>query len=117
MKIFSYDGQQFFLRFRLWLVIICIFAAMQSCGSTSEAKQEMVIIESVEQAKLLIEQYHGKAADFTLPIPQNRNLTLRGEIVSRDIAMAIITDQILAKGWLPNGFEQKGQVRYYKYSE
>ena len=117
MKMFSYDGQKSYLRVRSWLVIICIFAAMQSCKSASETKQEMVLMESVEQASLLIGQYHGKAADFILPVPQNRDLTLRGETVSRDIAMAIITDRILAKGWLPNGFEEKGQIRYYKYSE
>ena len=117
MKILFYDGQKSYLRVRFWVVIICIFAAIQSCKSTSKAKQEMVPVESVEQANLLIEQYHGKAANFRLPVPQTTNLTLHGEAVSRDIAMAIITDHILAKGWLPNGFDEKGQIRYYKYSE
>jgi hypothetical protein len=90
---------------------------MQSCGSSFEAKQKAMVIESVEQAKQAIEQYHGKAADFVLPIPQDKELTLQGEVVPRDIAMAIILDRILAKRWSPDSFEVKGQVRYYKYSE
>jgi hypothetical protein len=76
-----------------------------------------VVVESVEQANQAIEQYQGKAADFVLPISQDRELTLRGQVVPRDLAMAVITDQILAKGWLPDGFEVKNQVRYYKYSQ
>jgi hypothetical protein len=104
-------------RITLWFAIGCTFVAMQSCGGLTKAKQEIMVIESVEQAKQAIEQYHGKAADFVLPIPQDRELTLHGEVVSRDVAIAVITDQILARGWMPNGFDAKGQIRYYKYSQ
>jgi hypothetical protein len=102
---------------RFWLAINCTVAVVQSCKNSPDIKQEIVAIESVEQAKQVIEQYQGKAVDFVLPISQDKNLTLGGGVVPRDLAMAIITDQILAKGWLPAGFEVKGQVRYYKYSQ
>jgi len=107
----------FLSQIRLWLAISCTVAVVQSCKNFPDVKQEIVAIESVEQAKQVIEQYQGKAADFVLPISQDKNLTLGGGVVPRDLAMAIITDQILAKGWLPAGFEVKGQVRYYKYSQ
>jgi hypothetical protein len=107
----------FFSQVRLWLAISCTIATMQSCKNSSDIKQEIVVIESVEQAKQAIEQYQGKAVDFVLPVSQDKNLTLGGEVIPRDAAMAVITDQILAKGWLPAGFEVKGQVRYYKYSQ
>jgi hypothetical protein len=90
---------------------------VQSCDSNHKTIQETTVIASVEQATQVIAQYNGKPTDFVLPIAQDENLTLRGEVVSRDVAMAIINDRILAKGWMPNGFEEKGQVRYYKYSQ
>jgi hypothetical protein len=99
------------------LAISCIVAVTQSCKNPLYIKQRMVVVESVEQAKQVIEQYQGKAVDFILPIAQDKDLTLGGEAVPRDVAMAIITDRILAKGWLPAGFEVKGQVRYFKYSQ
>ncbi len=104
---------------RLWLALSCTVAVVQSCKNSPDVKlkQETVAIESVEQAKQVIEQYQGKAVDFVLPISQDKNLTLGGGVVPQDLAMAIITDQILAKGWLPAGFEVKDQVRYYKYSQ
>lgn len=64
---------------------------MQSCGGPFEVKQKTVVIESAEQAKQAIEQYPGKVADFVLPIPQDRELTLRGEVVQRDITSIIAT--------------------------
>lgn len=104
-------------KIRLWWALSCTVAVVQSCKNSSDVKQETLVIESVEQAKQAIEQYQGKAVDFVLPISQDKSLTLGGGEVPRDLAMAIITDQILAKGWLPAGFEVKGQVRYYKYSQ
>ena len=73
-------------------------------------------IESVEQAVQLIKGYKSGPEDFLLPIPLNRQLTLRGEKVPSDVAMAVITDQVLDKGWMPAGFEEKEGVKYYKYS-
>jgi hypothetical protein len=101
----------------LWLAVSCTVAVTQSCKSSPDIKQGIVVVESVEEAKQVIEQYQGNAVDFVLPISQAKDLTLGGEAVPRDVAMAIITDRILAKGWLPAGFEVKGQVRYFKYSQ
>jgi len=97
-------------------VISCFFIVIQSCNK-QPIKQEAVVIASVEQAKQAIIQQQGKAADFVLPISQDRDLTLHGADVSREAAMAIITDCILEKGWMPDSFEDKGRVRYYKYSQ
>lgn len=65
-------------------------------------------IMSVEGATQAIASFEGNAEDFELPI----SVELLDPV---GMNMAIITDAILAKGWMPNGFEDKGDRRIYKY--
>jgi hypothetical protein len=51
---------------------------------------------------------------FELWIPQR--LTLRGQPVRADVAMAIIGDRILGMGYMPDGFAQADDGRVYKYT-
>jgi hypothetical protein len=64
----------------------------------------------VNPAVVAIKSYHGSAKDFTLPIADS----LQDSV---GISMAIITESILAKGWQPQGFEQKENFRIYRYKE
>jgi hypothetical protein len=73
-------------------------------------------ITSLEQAQLLLQEYKGPAEKFEIGIPID-GLSLRNQPVSLALAMAILTDQILAKGWWPNGFEEIEGVRHYRYSQ
>jgi hypothetical protein len=56
-----------------------------------------------------IEAYQGRAEEFLMPIADSLQ-------DSMGIAMAVITDHILAKGWSPMGFEQHDCFRVYRYA-
>ena len=55
----------------------------------------------------------AKPECFNLWIPPN--LTLRGQPVRVDAAMAVLLDVILDLGFEPDGFEQADGGRIYKY--
>lgn len=65
-------------------------------------------IEKIEEAEQLIESFEGRPEDFELPISDQ----LQDPV---GISMAIITDSILKRGWMPDGFEQKEGYRIYHY--
>lgn len=67
-------------------------------------------ISNIDDAKRAIEAHEGNAEDFELPISDE----LQDPV---GINMAIITDDILARGWEPNGFVQKEGFRIYLYKE
>lgn len=50
---------------------------------------------------------------FSLWVPEA--LTLGGKPASQDIAMALVLDQLLRKGYFPDGFEPGVGGRRYKY--
>ena len=99
--------------FREFLCFLLLLLASHTCFAIY---QKEMAVESVEQAKQSLKEYRGKPEDFHLLIPLDKLLTLHGKPVPLNVAMAIITDQILANGWMPNGFVDKGRVRYYQYS-
>lgn len=105
-------------RYKFFIACVVAFAAnsfpwMAAVVTASQRGEE---IESVEQAQQLIKNYRGKPQNFQLVISLSKPLLLHGKPVPMDAAMALITDNILAKGWLPNGFTDKHHVRYYHYS-
>lgn len=53
------------------------------------------------------------STDFELWVPPQ--LTLRGVEVSADVAMAVVLDRLLAKGYMPAGFTQQSDGRTYRY--
>lgn len=59
-------------------------------------------------ARSAIESFEGSPTEFELPIADELN----DEI---GMNMAILTDAILARGWMPDGFEQRDGYRIYKY--
>jgi hypothetical protein len=52
-----------------------------------------------------------RSLEFWVP----QQLTFRGQPVQHDVAMAIILDNILSKGYEPDGFAEVNGGRIYKY--
>ncbi|BBB60163.1 hypothetical protein UNDKW_1890 [Undibacterium sp. KW1] len=71
---------------------------------------EIIPIRTVDEALALVAAFDGFPKDFTLAVHQS----LLDPI---GINMALITDRILARGWLPDGFEQRADHRLYRYRE
>ncbi len=67
-------------------------------------------VTTVEGALSEIEQFVGRPDEFRLPI-SDKLLDPVG------VNMAIITDRILARGWMPDGFEQQDGYRVFRYRE
>ncbi len=65
---------------------------------------------TVEEAIAIVENYTGPAEDFQLAIADSL-------LDPAGMHMAIITDKILAKDFLPAGFEQREGFRVYRYKE
>jgi len=65
-------------------------------------------IESVDEANSAVDDFPGKAEEFVLPISDKLQ-------DSMGLNMALVTDRVLARGWVPNGFEQCAGFRKYKY--
>ena len=51
---------------------------------------------------------------FELYVPNN--LTMKGQPVAQNLAMALVLDKILGKKLYPDGFEPKSNGRLYKYT-
>ena len=62
----------------------------------------------IEAARRAIEQFDGLPEDFPLPISDEIQDPM-------GIAMAMVTDAALAKGWDLDGFDQRDGYRVYKY--
>ena len=67
-------------------------------------------INTIEEATQCIESFEGGPKEFKLPISDQ----LQDPV---GINMAIITDSILKKGWMPDGFQQKEGYRIYQYKD
>jgi len=65
-------------------------------------------IASVQEGLERLDTFVGNADDFELAVPE----TLLDPV---GINMAILTDRVLARGWLPNGFVQRSGYRIYRY--
>lgn len=65
-------------------------------------------ITTVDEARQSIQDFSGPPEDLVLPI-SDQLLDPIG------VNMAIIGDALLAKGWEPDGFEQREGFRIYRY--
>jgi hypothetical protein len=70
--------------------------------------KNMEPIKTLDEAKQCIKSFEGQPEDFTLPVSDQLQ-------DPAGINMAIITDIILQRDWVPNGFEQKAGYRIYHY--
>ena len=67
-------------------------------------------IKTIEEAMQCIESFEGLPKDFKLPISDQFQDPI-------GINMAIITDKILKRGWMADGFQQKEGYRIYRYKD
>ena len=68
----------------------------------------MLPVTNLDEAKRLVDSFPGKPEEFVLSLSE--------ELLDPfGMNMAIITDRVLARGWAPNGFDQKQGFRVYLY--
>ena len=72
-------------------------------------------VPTVEELLAQVNSVDPKRGDssFTLWVPGS--LTLGGNPVAQDVAMAVVLDRVLAKGFFPDGFVAEGTGRRYNY--
>ena len=66
-------------------------------------------VNRIKQATLYIESFEGEPEEFQLPISEE----LQDPI---EMNMAISTETILKRGWMPDGLFQKEGCRIYKFT-
>jgi len=90
----------------LTLVGIMMTALLSGClRSTGSVEALLGAVNSVPPNQTMVELF----------VPDH--LTLRGKEVSHDIAMAVIADKLLARGFFPAGSEQRSGGRLYRYQK
>ena len=72
-------------------------------------------VSSVESLLASVSAITNAQTSFELFVPAQ--LTLKGESVRQDVAMAIVLDKILAHDLIPAGFEEQPGGRLYKYQK
>jgi hypothetical protein len=68
----------------------------------------MIPLDNVDRARALVDAFDGDPSEFALAVA-DRLLDPVG------VNMALITDRALARGWEPDGFEQRVGFRIYRY--
>ena len=71
--------------------------------------------ESAEAALAYVKETTFSESGFTLPIADK--FTFAGQPDTIGAGMAVVVDAILAKGFWPDGFEQKQGYRLYRYKK
>ena len=69
---------------------------------------------TVEELLAKVEAMPAGTSTFELFVPAE--LTLEGRSIRPDLAMALVVDQLLARGLFPRGFDQRPTGRRYKYA-
>ncbi len=75
--------------------------------------QELPTAGTVEELLREIGSWSTDASATDLWVPQQ--LTLNGNPVQQDAAMAIVLDKILGLGLFPDGFSEGAGGRFYRY--
>jgi hypothetical protein len=83
-------------------------SATDNIDNNLKVVDEMKPCQSVEEAVSAIRQFNGSPEEFTLAIAK----TLLDPV---GVNMAIVTDAILKKGWMPDGFVDNDDHRLYRY--
>ena len=71
---------------------------------------KMTPFNDVDKATEYVDEFKGRPEKLELPISDELQDPL-------GINIALITDRILAKGWVPDGFKQEKGYRIYLYKE
>jgi hypothetical protein len=72
-------------------------------------------VPTVEELLAQVDEFDPRRGNssFTLWVPAS--LTLGGNPVAQDVAMAVVLDRVLAKGFFPEGFVPEGTGRRFTY--
>ena len=71
---------------------------------------KMTPFSNVDAAAKYVDEFKGK--------PEELKLAISDELLDPiGLNMALITDRIIAKGWEPDGYEEKEGYRVYMYKE
>jgi hypothetical protein len=81
----------------------------------ADCEEETAMSEesSVEALLGKIDEVSQQTSDFDLWVPER--LSLRGAEVPSDMAMAVVLDRLVGKGFMPAGFTQNANGRTYHY--
>ena len=82
-------------------------------GAAHESPMNESATGTVEELLAQVDGLPAGTTTFEMFVPQN--LSLHGQPVSQDIAMAIVVDRLLAKDLYPNGYNQRSTGRRYRY--
>jgi len=69
----------------------------------------IVAFEDTQTTLLRIQAFSGRPEEFRLLIPDAMN-------DAEGVTMSVVTDAILSKGWLPNGFRTGAGYRIYEFT-
>jgi hypothetical protein len=78
--------------------------------SSSRYSGRVKVCKTYREALECIAAHRGDSATFQLAIADSMNDPV-------GVNMAIVTDRILARGWKPDGYEQRDGYRVYRYAD
>lgn len=93
-----------------------LYTAEQEEASLREVvrlARDCLEVGSVEALLGKIDEASEQTTDFDLWVPMR--LTLRGAKLPSEVAMAVVLDRLLGKGFMPDGFTQEVHGRTYHY--
>src|SRR5689334_7827295 len=100
----------------LLLMFFCL-----GCGETRAPTKPAVVEKAMGPASGTLEDLFAKvealpdgSRAFEMYVPNS--LTMKGQPIAQNLAMALVMDRILAKKLYPDGFEQKQDGRLYRYT-
>jgi len=68
----------------------------------------MPVHATLASALVAVDAFDGAPQDFSLSIDESL-------LDAAGLSMALVTDRILAKGWMPNGFDPRDGYRVFRY--
>jgi hypothetical protein len=89
----------------LALVLCLLFASV-----FAQAQEDPKPIASVEEGIQLVRSFEGKPEDFVLVVPESL-------MDSVGLNIAIITNEILMRGWWPTTVTRKPGYRVFRYKK
>jgi hypothetical protein len=89
-------------------------APVERKPATAEKSMAEPASGTIEDLFAKVEAIPEGTKTFELYVPNS--LTMKGQPVSQNLAMALVLDRILGKKLYPDGFEQKETGRLYKYT-
>jgi hypothetical protein len=91
---------------RTLVSVLCLLVA----SAFAQAQEDPQPIASVDEGIRLVRSFEGKPEDFVLVIPESL-------MDSVGVNIAIITNEILIRGWWPTTITKKPGYRVFRYKK